>query len=167
MDQSLKSVLWNQCGAAIDTLENAILECPEQLWGDRSQQPEYWYIAYHTLFWLDFYFSDSHEGFAPPAPFTLCEMDPAGLLPERVYSKAELLDYLQHGRRKARAAIENLTDEKSLKHFKFGSADLSYLELIPYNMRHVQHHAAQLNLILRQKTNSAPRWVFRAKNHNQ
>jgi len=25
--------------------------------------------------------------------------------------------------------------------------------------RHVQHHAAQLNMLLRQKTDSAPRWV--------
>ena len=32
-------------------------------------------------------------------------------------------------------------------------------ELLLYNMRHVQHHAAQLNLLLRQTTNSAPRWV--------
>jgi hypothetical protein len=26
-------------------------------------------------------------------------------------------------------------------------------------MRHVQHHAAQLNLLLRKATGSAPRWV--------
>jgi uncharacterized damage-inducible protein DinB len=32
-------------------------------------------------------------------------------------------------------------------------------ELLLYNMRHVQHHAAQLNMLLRQTTNSAPRWV--------
>jgi hypothetical protein len=30
-------------------------------------------------------------------------------------------------------------------------------------MRHVQHHAAQLNLILRQQIDSAPRWVVKAK----
>ena len=32
-------------------------------------------------------------------------------------------------------------------------------ELLLYNMRHVQHHAAQLNMLLRQKTDSAPDWV--------
>jgi hypothetical protein len=32
-----------------------------------------------------------------------------------------------------------------------------------YNLRHVQHHAAQLNLILRQAVDSAPGWVGRAK----
>jgi hypothetical protein len=30
-------------------------------------------------------------------------------------------------------------------------------------MRHVQHHAGQLNLILRQKIDSAPRWVKKTK----
>jgi len=30
-------------------------------------------------------------------------------------------------------------------------------------MRHVQHHAAQLNLILRQQIDSAPGWVAKAK----
>lgn len=36
-------------------------------------------------------------------------------------------------------------------------------ELLLYNMRHVQHHTGQLNLILRQKTGSAPRWVAQAR----
>ena len=36
-------------------------------------------------------------------------------------------------------------------------------ELLLHSMRHVQHHAAQLNLILRQSIDSAPRWVSRAK----
>jgi hypothetical protein len=30
-------------------------------------------------------------------------------------------------------------------------------------MRHVQHGAAQLNLILRRETDSAPRWVSRVR----
>ena len=42
-------------GASIDMLENAIQSCPDELWGDRARQPEFWYVAYHTLFFLDFY----------------------------------------------------------------------------------------------------------------
>ena len=34
-------------------------------------------------------------------------------------------------------------------------------ELFLYNLRHVQHHAAQLNLILRQTIDRAPRWVVK------
>ena len=81
MDTILRAVLWQQFGAAIDMLENALIACPDELWSDRSQRPEFWYLVYHTLFFLDLYLSDSVEGFAPPAPFTLEELDRAGLLP--------------------------------------------------------------------------------------
>ena len=61
------------------------------------------------------------------------------------------------------AAIEGLTDEKALERSAFGWVEMSYAELLLYNMRHVQHHAAQLNLILRQRTDSAPGWIAQAK----
>jgi hypothetical protein len=144
-------------------LENALVACPDELWGDRSQQPEFWYLVFHTLFWLDFYLSESEEGFTPPAPFTLDEFDPAGLMPERVYTKDELQSYLAHGRRKCRAAIETLADEKTLQRCRSDWPDMTVAELMLDNMRHVQHHAAQLNLLLRQKTDSAPVWVTRTK----
>lgn len=163
MDTAFRTLLWQQFGAAIDMLENALLACPDTVWGDRSKKPEFWYMVYHTLFWLDFHLSGSTEGFVPPAPFTLDEMDPAGLLPERVYSKDELQTYLEHGRQKCRATIEALTDEKARQPRKYGSREFSFLEMLLYSMRHVQHHAAQLNLILRQTIDSAPRWVARAK----
>jgi len=163
VDAIWKTTIWQQFGAAIDMLENALLACPDELWGDRSKQPEFWYVVYHTLFWLDLYLSGSVEGFAPPAPFTLEEMDPAGLLPERPYTKEELQTYLEHGRKKCRATIEALTDEKARQRCGFEWVDVSIAELLLYNMRHVQHHAAQLNLILRQTIDSAPRWVAKTK----
>ena len=164
MDNSWRTILWQQFGASIDMLENALLSCPDELWGDRSEQPEYWYLVYHTLFWLDLYLSGSVEGFSPPAPYTLDELNPAGVMPERVYAKEELQTYLRHCRRKCRATIESLTDEKAHQLSAFGWGEVSFAELLLYNMRHVQHHAAQLNLILRQKIDSAPGWVARAKN---
>ena len=163
MDTTSKTIIWEQFGASIDMLENAIRACPDALWGDRSQRPEFWYVVYHTLFWLDLYLSDSVERFAPPAPFTLDELDPAGLFPERPYTKDELLAYLEHGRQKCRATIETMTDERARQRCGFERPDVSVSELLLYTMRHVQHHAAQLNLILRQTTDSAPRWVGKTK----
>ncbi|HKW51541.1 MAG TPA: DinB family protein [Candidatus Eisenbacteria bacterium] len=163
MNSTWKAIVWQQFGAAIDMLENAMRECPDDLWRDRSKQPEYWYLVYHTLFWLDFYLSAPDEGFTPPAPFTLDEMDPAGLIPERPYTKKELQAYLEHGRKKCREAIGALTDARGNKRCQFGWGEASYSELLLYNMRHVQHHAAQLNLILRQQIDSAPRWVAKAR----
>jgi DinB family protein len=157
------AILWPQLGAAIDMLENAMDACPEALWGDRAQQPEFWYLVFHTLFFLDYYLADSAEGFAPPTPFTLDELDPAGVLPERPYTKDELRAYLEHGRAKCRATVAALTDETARERRTFPVGELSVVELLLYNLRHVQHHTAQLNLILRQRTDSAPGWVRRAK----
>lgn len=159
MDTFWRTIVWQQFGAAIDMLENAMLACPDELWSDRSQRPEFWYLVYHTLFFLDLYLADSVEGFVPPAPFTLDELDPAGLLPERPYTKDQLQTYLEHGRKKCRSTIDALTDDTARQRCGFEWVDVSVSELLLYNMRHVQHHAAQLNLILRQKIDSAPGWV--------
>lgn len=171
METIWKTIIWHQFGAAIDTLENAMRACPDELWSDPSKPPEwiskdvpgFWYVAYHTLFFLDFYLSKSEKGFGPPAPFTLDELDPAGLLPERPFTKDELLSYLAHGRKKCHAMIEGLTDDTVRQSCGFERLDMSVAEMLLYSMRHVQHHAAQLNLILRQTTDAAPRWVARAK----
>lgn len=62
------------------------------------------------------------------------------------------------------AAIEMLENALlAWKRRRFGSLDGTALELLLYNMRHVQHHTAQLNLILRQETDSAPGWVARGR----
>jgi hypothetical protein len=159
MDDVWKSILWSQYGAAIEMLDNAIAACPDELWGDRSRQPEFWYVAYHTLFFLDLYSYGTVEGFAPPEPFNLDEMDPAGILPPRVYTRDELRAYLRVGRDRARAAVEALTDETARRPSAIPWLKLSEGEVLLDNLRHVQHHAAQLNLILRQVTDSAPRWV--------
>ncbi len=172
METIWKTFIWSQFGAAIDMLENAIRACPDELWSERSKSPEwaernvvgFWYVAYHTLFFLDLYLSGSAEGFKPPAPFTLDELDPAGLLPERAYTKVEIQSYLDHARNKLRLAIAGMTNMELLQPAGFEWLNLSKAELLLYNMRHVQHHAAQLNLILRQTAGSAPRWVAKAGN---
>ncbi len=158
-DPGLRDAIASQLGAAIDMLENAVRACPDDLWGDTRREPQFWYLTFHTLFWLDLYLSGAVEGFAPPDPFTLDELDPAGVMPERVYGKDELLRYLAHGRARCRATLAVLTPEAAARRCAFGWGAPSFLELLLYNLRHVQHHAGQLNLLLRQATNAAPRWV--------
>ncbi len=143
-------------------LENALAACPEELWSDRDEQPEYWYMVYHTLFFLDLYLHGSVEGFRPPQPFNLDELDPAGIMPERVYTKDEM-SYLEHCRRKSRSTIGALTEARALERCEFPWVVMSFSELLLSNMRHVQHHSAQLNLRLRQRIDSAPRWVAATK----
>src|SRR5437667_3626130 len=75
MDPLWRTALWQQFGATIDMLENALLACPSthwhgRLWSDQKDHPQpsesaaFWYITYHTLFWLDLYLTGSREGFA-------------------------------------------------------------------------------------------------------
>jgi hypothetical protein len=163
MDDERRIGLWRQFGGAIDMLEGAMAACPEYLWADNSRQPPFWRLAYHTLFWLDLYLYGSTEGFAPPAPFKLEELDPAGLAPERLYSKDELQNYLEYCREKCRSTIGALTAEKAASRKSFVWGEVSFEELLIYNLRHVQHGAAQMNLILRQTVDTAARWVGMTK----
>ena len=64
-------------------LDDAIRLCPDHLWTavlwqdpDDERYGQFWFVAYHTLFWLDLFLIGSKEGFTPPAPFI------RGALPE-------------------------------------------------------------------------------------
>lgn len=160
MDSFWKKILWKQFGATIDMLENALLTCTDELWDTDSK---FWYTAYHTLFYLDYYLTEEPENYMPPPPFTLSEIDPSGIMPDRVYSKNELLIYLKFCREKCHSLIEALTDQRASKRWINEFKNYSVLEILLYSMRHTQHHVGQLNLLLRQGINDAPRWVSQTK----
>ncbi|MFN8529033.1 MAG: DinB family protein [Anaerolineae bacterium] len=171
MDSVVKTAVWQQFGAAIDFLADTVRLCPDDLWRaplwlTPNVQPElaqFWYVTYHTLFWLDLYLTGAEEGFLPPPPFTLIEQDENGPLPERVYTKDELLAYLEEVRRNCKATIDGLTDETAERVCRFGWGQCSFLELLMYNMRHVHGHASQLNMLLGQKIGPVPSWVGRPR----
>jgi hypothetical protein len=146
MDGMLKAGLWRQFGAAIDMLDDTLTRCPNALWTatvwDDPQDPrygQYWFIAYHTLVWLDTYVTGTSDGFELPPPFL------AGRLPKAPYSKEDVQHYLQACRQRCHAAIEALTDERVQQMTEW---DMPYLEVQLYNLRHVQEHASQLNYVL-------------------
>jgi hypothetical protein len=173
-----RNALWQQFGAAIDTLDDAVRACPDSLWSepvwiDYSDHPvpegytAFWNIAYHTLFWLDLYLFGTGEGFAPPAPFTLSELDPAGVVPDPPYDKDLLRRYLADIRARCQTILTALTDEPSARPCRFPwgrGQSVSYFELQLYNLRHVQEHAAQLHLFLGQHVpETTGGWVARAR----
>ncbi len=160
MERLLNESLWKQFGASLDMLENAIRLCPKEHWDTEKQ---FWYNAYHCLFFTDYYLSPESAKFSPPAPFTFSEFE--DVMPERTYTQAELLTYGEYCREKCHVLINNMTLDLAATRWinVSGTMDYPLIELMLYNMRHVQHHAAQLNLILRQEINDAPDWVSRAK----
>lgn len=161
MNASTKTALASQYAAALAMLGRAIEACPEALWDDASASTfgRFWYIAYHTLFWTDCYLSPSVEGFHPPAPFGLEEFDPAGAFPATVPTKAQLMDWLAHDRDKCAARIAALDESAARARFVTGWVDLEVEELLFDNLRHVQHHVGQLQMLMRQHGAEPPRWV--------
>lgn len=171
MNSTWKTSLWQQFGAAIDDLDSALRACPDALWRARLWHepevesfflPEFWYVVYHALFWLDLYLTGAEEGFVPPEPFLLVEQNEDGPLPERPYTKNQLQAYLNDCRQRCQTTIESLTDETAQRRCRFSWGEVTFAELLLYNMRHVVGHAAQLNLMLGQNTGSAPGWVTQA-----
>jgi hypothetical protein len=172
LGQTSLDATWRQFGAAIDMLAGAIRACPDEVWeetiwveedGSPSPWSAYWYLASHCLFWLDLYLTGRVEGFAPPPPFGLEELDPAGLIPERVYTRDELLTYLQFCRAKCHQTITTMDAERAAGRCVFPWGDVSFYELQLYSMRHVQEHAAQLAMALGARGYRAPGWVAVAR----
>lgn len=157
---SINDAIWSQFGASLDMLENAITMCPEEHWDTTLN---FWYTSYHCIFWTDYYLTTEPSKFVPPKPFTFSEFDPTGKNPDQTYNKREILDYLKHCRKKANQLITGLTAEKLNERWVNDYKNFSLLEILIYNLRHIQHHSAQLNLLLRQTMNNAPAWVSQAK----
>lgn len=174
MDVIDREILWRQFGAAIDMFGATLRDCPDELWDKRlwEDQPDqwvaagfstFWYVAYHTLFWLDLYLTgEEEERFAPPAPFDVVEMNPAELLP-RMYTRDELLSYLAYCREKCQKLICALSNEQAYRLCRYPWGEASYVELQLYNLRHVQEHGAQLRMFLGQQANQSAGWAARAR----
>lgn len=156
-----REMVWRQFAIAIDSFGDALQNCPDELWEERlwEDEPEqwvaagfgaFWYLCYHTLFWLDLYLTGAEEGFAPPEPFDLVEMEANEALP-RTYTRAELLGYLKICRQRTQDTINALTPAEANRVCRFPWGELPYAELLLYTMRHVQEHAAQLHLFLGQR----------------
>lgn len=156
-----KEILWRQFGASIDMLGNAIELCPEQFW---DNEKKFWYNAYHCLFFLDYYLTLEPKNFTPPSIFSLSEFEDR--MPERTYTKEELLYYVDFCKKKCKKIIAQLDEQNSKLDWVNQSETMRYniIEILLYNMRHVQHHAAQLNLILRQEIDNATDWIYETNN---
>jgi hypothetical protein len=166
-------MLWRQFGAAIDMLSDALRDCPDEVWEKRlwEDQPDqwvaagfstFWYLGYHTLFWLDLYLTGEEEGFIPPEPFDLVEMEEGEVLP-RTYTRAELLGYLDTCRRRCQETIGGLSTEQANRICRFSWGELTFAELQLYNLRHVVEHGAQLRMFLGQQAGKSTRWVSTAQ----
>ena len=174
MEEQFKQTLWKNFGAAIDMLKDEVALCPDELW---QNEKKFFYMAYHTTIFLDYYLTNSLKYFKPVLPYPIVDANklPAeaidDLIPNRFYSRQEIIDYLNSAREKCKKLITLSSSDKLLQrwiedeeinlHGLCPSIVENYtiLEILFYNFRHVQHHVAQLNFILREKIDKAVDWV--------
>lgn len=169
MENSLKEIIWSQFGASIDMLLSTIESCPDEYF---ETSRRFFYIAYHTALFLDYYLTLPPSDFIPLLPFSPKKakelpIEAIGdLIPARMYTKKEVLGYLFKSREKCKNLIFSLTKDKINERFYEGNEpndmDFPIVEILLYNLRHTQHHTAQLNLLLRQDFDIHSPWSFRA-----
>jgi hypothetical protein len=93
MEQAIRAALKSQYRAAFETVRDAIQQCPDRLWEEPGAMPQFWQIAYHTVFFGHFYMLQKEQDLRPwrkhrrGAPSLKPDGQPA-------YTKAELLEYL-------------------------------------------------------------------------
>lgn len=141
-------------------IATAVETCPDDLWStpQESDGPPFWKIAYHALFYVDFYLSDGPDAHDLPdfahqyaqlfegrVPFPPYEVE----LPGEIYTKQQLTDYIEHCRKWVHARVEALatTDLEAAGPFPWVPG--GPIGTLLYNLRHAAHHAGQLNLLLR------------------
>lgn len=173
MLKELKNSLWQQFGASIDMLMNAIEVCPESLYKTKKR---FFYTAYHVAIFLDYYLTVPPKDFEARLPFTIIEkmeipeeaLD--DVLPDEHYPKEQLLEYLKSCREKCHSVIMGIEENgnpRFIEDVEVGKMDYSLIEILLYNLRHVQHHTAQLNTILRNEGHEPPKWVARVNLRQQ
>jgi hypothetical protein len=162
---TVKQLLINQFEAALCTLEMCIVRCPDAAWDGRVGKLMFCQVAFHTLFYTDFYLGLNEESFRRQ-PFHLANSDlfrdyeelldrPQVLL----YDKPGVKAYLEYCRNKAADAISVETADSLVAPCDFPRRNMTRAELHVYNIRHIQHHAAQLSLRLRLDFGENIPWV--------
>ncbi len=168
MQNFWQTMICRQFAATIQMIRSAIDACPDPLWDDRTGGSPFWHLAYHALFYTDFYLSDDHKVFHPAefhhdkAQFLPGDyQEYAGIVttPEQAFRKDHLLDYADHCLQKCEETLSELTDGRAHQRCGFWWYGLNVGEFLLNNLRHAQHHAGQLNLLLRRRANIGMEWM--------
>ena len=170
MRDILAELLAHQYEASLSMLNLAVVRCPESSWNQRVAAWKFCQAAFHAVFFADVYLQPSDDVDAlkrqpfhveHPADFRDYEEleDREQVL---LYEKPFVVSYLQNVRRKAQETIARETSGELAGPSGFRRRNCSRAELHVYNIRHIQHHAAQLILRLRLDAGIDVPWVGHA-----
>lgn len=170
MLETLKELLAHQYEASLCTLNFAVARCPDASWHQPVAKWKFCQAAFHTVFFADLYLQpgDDIEVFKRQ-PFHVEHKDVFRDYEEvedraqvLLYDRPFVMNYLQHARTKARETIARESADVLAGPSGFHWRKCSRAELHVYNIRHIQHHAAQLSLRLRLDTDVDVPWVGHA-----
>jgi len=145
--------------------------CPEEHWNNAKYTNRFWQVAYHTLFFTDLYLCEKERAFIPwekhiadypylgPMHWEGNRMPVIG----DPYTKADVLEYLERceGFVQERVDATDLDAPSGFFWLAFGKLELQF-----YNIRHAQHHTAQLIERLREDAGIAIAWVDKMPTRN-
>ena len=163
-----QTAIGRQFAAAIQMLRSAVEACPDDLWDDRAHGTPFWHLAYHALFYADFYLSDDAATFqardfhVDKANFLPGDYQQYGgvvTTPEKAFARVQLLEYADHCLRKSDQTFKKLTDNRALERCGFPWYNLNVGEFMLNNLRHIQHHTGQLVVLLRRHANIGIDWL--------
>ena len=175
-----REALVRRYDAALDVLEHALTACPDDRWHDSvwhvprtdawvwpqpgvEPVPErtdesiqrfsaFWCVAYHCLWFLDYYLTTGDDAYETPeymqgGPEELgFAADGAVAVPNETWPREALLRHLEHGRRKAHDVIPRVPDEvldrPCPNHHPRAGETFGQVWLV--NVAHVEEHGAQL-----------------------
>jgi hypothetical protein len=149
-------------------LGEAIERCPDHVWLSTDHSNAFWQIAYHTLFLTHMYLQRDEAAFRPWDQHQAAVQNPDGIagppdpnstlpLIPKPYSKSQVLEYWTFSDQMIDDAVDKLDLENP--HSGFSWYQMSKLEHQLVNLRHLQHHAAQLADRLRSTANVGIKWV--------
>jgi hypothetical protein len=168
MSDLLRPALKNQYHAALAMLREAVQRCPDELWYSEVPLNAFWQVAYHTLFFAHLYLEDTDASFRPWAQHQRAVQHPDGIpgppdptsalpLIPTPYSRDQVLAYWSE----CDAMVDRAVDAMDLQRQESGFSwyPISKLEHQFVNIRHIQHHVAQLADRLRTSQNIGIDWV--------
>jgi hypothetical protein len=153
----LRSILKHQYHAALAMLEQAIRCCPDDEWTSPAHRNASWQLACHVLFFTHLYLQPNEAAFRPwkGLPGSAADPDPSTSL--EPHPKEQVLEYWRFCDDLVDSAVDGLDLESPDSGFYW--YPVSKLEHQVINIRHVQHHAAQLADRVRSAADLGVGWV--------
>ena len=164
----LRAALKSQYHAGLAMLRDAIERCPDEVWLSARHTNAFWQVAYHAMFFTHLYMMPDEASFRPwkghqrrvQHPDGIPgAADPSSSLPliPRPYSRAEALTYWEVCDGLVDATVDRLDLASPASGFSWYS--MPKLEHQMMNIRHLQHHTAQLADRLRAEVHAGVAWV--------